>query len=80
MVRNLMAGDFAGGLGLGNDIEEIVPFRVAKQVLDVAGEPYSVPPSVCWACASKVLVRAWMVSDFMRWRAVVRRLRTRSSG
>src|SRR6218665_3480176 len=26
---------------------------------------YSTPPSVCWACPSKVLVNAWTSSDFM---------------
>ncbi len=34
-----MVRDFAGGFGLRDDIEKIVPFRIAKQVLEIAGQP-----------------------------------------
>ena len=39
MIVHLMARDFAGGFGLGNDVQKIIPFGVAEQMLDVAGQP-----------------------------------------
>jgi hypothetical protein len=39
MIGNLVARDFAGGLGLRDGVLEIVPLGIAEQALKVAGEP-----------------------------------------
>ena len=39
MIGHHMPGDFTGRPGLGDDVLEVVPFRVAQEVLEVAGKP-----------------------------------------
>ena len=39
MVGDGVAGDFAGGFGLGSDVEEVISLGVAKQELDVTSQP-----------------------------------------
>lgn len=39
MIGDLMARDLAGGLGLGQDVDEVVPLRVSKKVLKVTSQP-----------------------------------------
>jgi hypothetical protein len=39
MIVHLMPRDFAGGFGLGDDVQKIIPFGVAEKMLNIAGQP-----------------------------------------
>ena len=39
MVLDLVSRNLAGSLGLAKNVEKVVPFRIAEQVLEVARQP-----------------------------------------